>query len=288
MDNLFNSCDQALVLLANDYRFSPGERIIRSCVSSRMQLWCQSGSGSVIVNNERFDLRAGSVVLMPWRHSITYQAAHNDPMYVSGIHLMPFCHPADAVPWFQVAHDADHPLHGVPWLQDRPLAGFENTVTRSLHLNHPLLALSNYLVSVFQRPPLREQQIRQLSQNLLVEWQHLLQETAPHLSEALQRACNAINQAPQEHRSLEDYARIAACSPSTLNRQAQRQFGCTLLQWQRRQQMLIAADQLRSTQSAIHQIASELGFQDPLYFSRSFKLEYGMSPRAYRERFALM
>ena len=288
MDNLVNFYAHSLIPLANDYRFSPGERIERDCVSSRMQLWCHSGSGSVIVNDQHYELRAGSVVFMPWKHRIIYQATHNDPMYVSGIHLIPFCHPPETISWFQVAHDQQHPLHGVPWLQDRPIPGFEACSMRSLHLNHPLLLLSNYIVSVFQRASLEETNIRQLSLSLLAEWQRLRSQTETPMSEALERACAAITLAPQEHRSLEAYARIAACSPSTLNRQARKQLGCTLLQWQRKQQMLSAADQLRSSQTPIQAIATALGFDDPLYFSRSFKQEHGMSPRAYRERFAVM
>ena len=34
----------------------------------------------------------------------------------------------------------------------------------------------------------------------------------------------------------------------------------------------------------IHEIASQVGFADPLYFSRAFKAASGMSPRAYRQQ----
>lgn len=33
------------------------------------------------------------------------------------------------------------------------------------------------------------------------------------------------------------------------------------------------------------QVASSVGFQDPLYFSKQFRREYGLPPSAYRERF---
>ena len=280
--------DKALITLANDYRFEPGERSKRDCVRSRMQLWCHSGRGTVIVDGETFCMEAGALLIMPWQHEIIYEAARSDPMYVSGIHLMPFCHPPGDITWYQVAHEPSHPLFHVPWLQDRHIDGLERCLYRQLRLNHPLLQLSNFICSVFHRPPLEEQDIRQLSQSLLTEWQRLINSSQQLLPSPLERACRAITSALAKHLSLEDYARIAACSPSTLNRQARQHLGSTLMQWQRSEQMQAAADQLRSSKRSIQSIATSLGFDDPLYFSRNFKQQHGMSPRAYRERFALM
>lgn len=45
-----------------------------------------------------------------------------------------------------------------------------------------------------------------------------------------------------------------------------------------------AAEYLKNTDHSIKSIAHSLGFEDPLYFSRSFRKCVGLSPSAYRER----
>ncbi len=44
-----------------------------------------------------------------------------------------------------------------------------------------------------------------------------------------------------------------------------------------------AAELLLSTDQAVGQVAYEVGFSDPLYFSRRFKKQYGLSPNAFRK-----
>jgi len=46
-----------------------------------------------------------------------------------------------------------------------------------------------------------------------------------------------------------------------------------------------AAQGLTETNLRISEVASSLGFDDPLHFSRRFKVRFGMSPRKYRQRY---
>lgn len=45
-----------------------------------------------------------------------------------------------------------------------------------------------------------------------------------------------------------------------------------------------AAQLLRDTQLGVQEIADAVGYADPFYFSRRFRVEYGTSPSGYRER----
>lgn len=47
----------------------------------------------------------------------------------------------------------------------------------------------------------------------------------------------------------------------------------------------MAADMIRRTDLHFKQIARNVGYEDPLYFSRLFRARTGLSPRRYRERF---
>ena len=48
--------------------------------------------------------------------------------------------------------------------------------------------------------------------------------------------------------------------------------------------MVEAARLLRFTDLTVGQIAAQVGFTDPLYFSRAFKRQRGESPQAFREK----
>ncbi|MDO4273778.1 MAG: AraC family ligand binding domain-containing protein [Eubacteriales bacterium] len=47
-----------------------------------------------------------------------------------------------------------------------------------------------------------------------------------------------------------------------------------------------AADLLRNTEYSIQEIASNVGYQDPLNFSKSFKNHFSLSPKKYREHYS--
>ena len=44
-----------------------------------------------------------------------------------------------------------------------------------------------------------------------------------------------------------------------------------------------AAELLTNTGMPINEVATKVGYPDPLAFSKKFKESYGMSPKAYRE-----
>lgn len=59
--------------------------------------------------------------------------------------------------------------------------------------------------------------------------------------------------------------------------------GQTMQKYHAHIRMNEAARLLRETGSSISEISEQLGFEEPFYFSNSFKKKYGMSPQAYRK-----
>ncbi len=281
--------EQALIIHGNYYRFKAGEHLHRQLVHSRMQLWCHAGRGQVTVNGKTHEMTAGSLLVFPWRHEITYKADRRDPFFVSGMHLIPYCAYPDSPPWFQVPNHEEHPLADVKWMGNRPLDGFDETVSVELYTDHPLIRISSYICDLFYKNPIPEKNIRYATQIVLAEWKALIQENdAAILPHQLQRVCSYIKNHLDESLSLDDYARIAQCSSATLHRLSTQHFGCTLLKWQRQQQLQEACQLLRSTTQRIGRISKQCGFDDQLYFSRIFKQQFQMNPRAYRQRYGLM
>lgn len=62
-----------------------------------------------------------------------------------------------------------------------------------------------------------------------------------------------------------------------------KEVGCSPQEYLLKLRMDKAASMLRKTDLPIHTVASEVGYSDPLAFSKMFKQRLGMGPRAYRE-----
>ncbi|GAA5201994.1 helix-turn-helix domain-containing protein [Microbacterium jejuense] len=77
-------------------------------------------------------------------------------------------------------------------------------------------------------------------------------------------------------------ARIATLSPSRLTHLFTESFGMPPQQYVERERLTRAAQLLASTDRAVGEIARDVGWDDPLYFSRRFSKLHGVSPSAYR------
>lgn len=101
----------------------------------------------------------------------------------------------------------------------------------------------------------------------------------PLVSEVMDR----LNTHMAEPTRLNDLARWAGFSPQHLNRLFRRQIGVTPLQYLARLRMDLAATLLTEGRLTVRAIAAKVGFDDPYYFSRTFKDHFGRSPDHYRQ-----
>jgi len=88
----------------------------------------------------------------------------------------------------------------------------------------------------------------------------------------------------REHRPLAYYADRLNCTVRTLSRQTEDAFGMTPLQFVNRRLLFEARRLLRFTNASCGEVAAELGFEDPSYFSRFFRRLTGHGPSAERVR----
>jgi transcriptional regulator GlxA family with amidase domain len=84
--------------------------------------------------------------------------------------------------------------------------------------------------------------------------------------------------------SVAELAELAALSPSHYSELVRRITGYAPKEYWTRLRMHRAAQLLDATDLPIRTIALEVGFADPLHFSRAFRQINEQSPRAYRER----
>lgn len=84
--------------------------------------------------------------------------------------------------------------------------------------------------------------------------------------------------------SIDELATIADLSPSRLSHLFREQMGTTPMRFLESERMTRACDLLLMTGDAVGLIATQVGFEDPAYFTRLFRRRFGCTPRAYRQR----
>lgn len=100
----------------------------------------------------------------------------------------------------------------------------------------------------------------------------------------LQRMHELMAQRLGEPMRLEDMARAANLSPYHFARNYKKLTGFAPMQHFIRMRLQHACQLLDTTALSIKQVAVAVGYPDALYFSRSFRRTFGMSPGAYRSR----
>jgi AraC family transcriptional regulator len=85
-----------------------------------------------------------------------------------------------------------------------------------------------------------------------------------------------------ERHAIDDLARRSGISPYHFVRVFRTVTGATPHQWLLRARLRAAAQQLAATRARVTDIALDVGFQDLSNFVRSFRAEFGVSPRQYR------
>ncbi len=84
--------------------------------------------------------------------------------------------------------------------------------------------------------------------------------------------------------TLAELAQIASLSASHLEEVFKEQTGLTPFGFLEAQRMRRASHLLHRTAKPVAEIAWEVGFEDPLYFSKRFRKGFSMSPREYRKK----
>jgi len=276
-----------VVVLANWYQFAPAEQAQRPRVESRMLLWCRSGRGRLRINRQDMEFLPGDWMLLPWRHHLVYEADAANPFLVGGIHIIPSHDPLLPVS-FQVAHRSSHPIANHPGRRDRRWSAL-GEIVRGVFIDRddPLQLLSQYIVERFQRSGPKRPAMTDLARLLVHELiQSVQRRPAGGSSQSVMlRTMQDYAEAHLESRlSIEELAATAGCSEASVYRAFRREAHSSPARWIVRLRAQRAALLLGTTTLPVHEIGRRVGIDDPFYFSRLFKRQMGVSPRAFRNR----
>ncbi len=106
--------------------------------------------------------------------------------------------------------------------------------------------------------------------------------TTPNVDARMQKVAEYIYLYYGRSLTVKELADVASLSVSRFSSLFKQTFGLYPLQYIINYRLKRACDLLLHTQYSISAIAEMVGFEDPLYFSRAFKKQMGMSPSHYR------
>ena len=98
----------------------------------------------------------------------------------------------------------------------------------------------------------------------------------------IQEALTYIAQNYQRDITVEKIAEACNLNRTYFGRMFKKTIGHTPQEYFTRFRMARAIDLMRSTDAPISAIAQQVGYPNPLHFTKVFKKEFGMSPRAWR------
>ncbi len=102
-------------------------------------------------------------------------------------------------------------------------------------------------------------------------------------SSLVKRAIRYVEKEKHFGMNAREIASALLISESTLRQNFRKEVGVSVGRYINERLLFAAEQQLRLTTRSVREIATGLGFGDPLYFSKLFSARYGMSPSKYRK-----
>lgn len=221
---------------------------------------CASGSGWATVGGTRHGMGAGSVLIVPGGAPHAYGSSDTSPWTIWWCHL----------------RGSD-----VAELQAVTGAAIERPVIQLSSVDR-CVALIDEIVTGLERDTSPARMIGAAGTAWKLLTQIALDRTLPDRGDPLQRAMAFLADRLDGNVRVSDLAAMVGVSASHLSALFREATGGGILAHHTALRMSRARQLLDRSALGIAEIALEVGYQDPLYFSRQFRRTHGMSPSQYR------
>ncbi len=246
------------------YPSARGHRMERQRHDDNLLLYCVDGGGELEAGGQRYAVSGGDLVLLPQGVAHVYQAARADPWTIYWVH-------------FQGVSTRVF-MDYLGYRQRRPVV--------HSGVSPVLLAAFNSLLAVRRTGYSTSAFI-----NAANQLRHLLTQFAMETGRQRARHPGALDlEAIQAYMQdnihslleLDDLAAVAHLSRYHFSNRYKALTGYSPVKHFMHMKIEYACQLLDSTDLSVKAIAGQLGYGDPLYFSRLFSRTMGMSPSAYR------
>lgn len=230
-------------------------------------IYCSKGLGWCELRSRRHEVAAGSLLVVPRGEPHSYGAAPQSPWTISWFHATG----DELIPLLaELGVTGDRPvlpLTGEPqWL-----ARFEdalNAVERG-STTSPLLRASQSLAQLLSATIFQHKKQASGATDAQQTYVRCVEFMQRHLDQPLR---------------VSQLAALAKMSPSRFKAGFKQHTGCACIEYFIRLRIRYACQLLDTTELSAKIIASEVGYADPLWFSKAFRAVTGMPPSDYRRK----
>lgn len=244
------------------------DRPLHAPAGSWLLLFAESGACRIAHHNGDFTLGEDDPALLllpPETEVVVHRVPNSSPCSVFSSAFFPPRH------WLQWLGAGDAPPKATP-VTDPRLAGYlAESFGRIIDIAHSRLRNTRTL------------HLNLLEQILLLHDELRPREEREQLDRRVAAARDFLLAHYREKTTVEQVASAAGAAPSTLTALFKSQMGDNLMRWRDRLRMQRARELLRDSDLPIKAIASEVGYEDPMFFSRRFKQLTGWSPSQVRD-----
>ncbi|PCE62547.1 AraC family transcriptional regulator [Sediminicola luteus] len=227
-------------------------------------MYCVEGEGWYQSEGERHHIGPNQFLIIPKNTPHTYGSALDNPWSLYWIHFKGTL----AGNLYKRYTDLEHTVVSIPY-QSRRVEQFKN--------------IYSTLTQSYLTPPLEYVNLSTLSFISLFVYDHIAQKDAPEEIEDIVESIIVFLEANLERPlKTDDITKEFNYSASYIFSIFKKRTGYSLINYFNLKKIQKACEYLQYSDLNIKEISYKMGFQDPLYFSRSFKKHMGMSPKKYK------
>ena len=228
-------------------------------------LYCRDGQGGVTVGDETMQVRTGDIVILEQGTRHHYAADADDPWSLFWFHFTGDS--AQRCCQYLLKNNAEPIIRG---LNDIALQSHFRSLMSTITAGHGL--------PVFVHA---SSQMKVIFSCINLLRQH---GSKTHLDDSMASVTKFLRENVHKNFSLEELAELRNLSKYHFNRQYRLKNGYAPMQHFTHMKVEQACLLLESSNMSVAEVGFQLGYEDPLYFSRVFRKVVGASPSAYRSQ----